>query len=70
VLLSDGERLEVDLLVGADGVGSRVRQLLWRPHAGFVRPVGDLIAVAWIGEDPGLSADLDGKVAMPVELDR
>lgn len=70
VLLSSGERLEGDLLVGADGVGSRVRQLVWGPHERFVRPVGDLIAAAWTGDDPELAADLGGRVAMQVELDR
>lgn len=70
VLLSDGERLEADVLVGADGVGSRVRQLLWGPHGQFVRPLADLLAVAWTGEDAELSADLGGRVAMQVELDR
>ncbi|MGC5076956.1 FAD-dependent monooxygenase [Agrococcus sp. DT81.2] len=70
VLLSDGERLEGDVLVGADGVGSRVRQLLWGPHGQFVRPLADLLAVAWTGDDPELAADLGGRVAMQVELDR
>lgn len=70
VLLSDGERLEADALVGADGAGSRVRQLLWGPHAQFVRPLADLLAVAWTGDDAELSADLGGRVAMQVELDR
>ncbi|SDR82478.1 FAD-dependent monooxygenase [Agrococcus carbonis] len=70
VLLSDGERLDADLLVGADGIGSRVRQLVWGPHERYVRPVADLLAVAWIGDDPGLNADLEGMVAMQVELDR
>jgi 2-polyprenyl-6-methoxyphenol hydroxylase-like FAD-dependent oxidoreductase len=70
VLLSNGERLEADLLVGADGVGSRVRQLVWGPHEQFVRPIASLTAVAWIGEDAELAADLAGRVAMQVELDR
>ena len=70
VLLSDGERLDADLLVGADGIGSRVRQLVWGAPERYVRPVADLIAVAWIGEDAGFSADLEGKVAMQLELDR
>ncbi|WP_306232619.1 FAD-dependent monooxygenase [Agrococcus beijingensis] len=70
VLLSSGERLEADLLVGADGVGSRVRQLVWGPPEQFVRPIAGLTAVAWIGDDAELVADLEGRVAMQVELDR
>lgn len=70
LLLSDGERIRGDLLVGADGVGSRVRRLLWGRSREFVRPVGELIAVAWIGRDAGLHADLDGKIAMQLEQDR
>ncbi|GAA1425449.1 FAD-dependent monooxygenase [Agrococcus citreus] len=70
VLLSDGERLEADVLVGADGVGSRVRHLFWGHHRQFVRPLSDLLAVAWTGEDAELAADLGASVAMQVELDR
>ena len=70
VLLSDGERREADVLVGADGVGSRVRQLAWGPSSGFVRPLGDLLAVAWVSEDAELHRDLAGKVGMQLELDR
>ncbi|WP_404311707.1 FAD-dependent monooxygenase [Agrococcus terreus] len=69
-LLSDGERLEGDVLVGADGIGSRVRRLLWGQDANAVRPIADLLAVAWIGEDPQLAADLGGRVATQVELGR
>jgi 2-polyprenyl-6-methoxyphenol hydroxylase-like FAD-dependent oxidoreductase len=70
VLLSDGQRIEGDALVGADGIGSRVRQLGWGPHGQFVRPIASLVAVAWIGEDAELAADLGGRVAMQAELDR
>ncbi|WP_072315083.1 FAD-dependent monooxygenase [Agrococcus sp. Marseille-P2731] len=70
VLLSDGERVAADLLVGEDGVGSRVRQLVWGPARGFVRPLGELTAVAWIGDDGRLHDDLGGKVAMQLEQDR
>ncbi|MCH1882313.1 FAD-dependent monooxygenase [Agrococcus sp. ARC_14] len=70
LLLSDGERVQTDLLVGADGVGSRVRQLGWGRHERFVRPIERLLFAAWLGEDAGFAADLDGKVAMQTELDR
>src|SRR5690606_19480368 len=46
------------------------RQLVWGESGDFVRPVGDLLAVAWIGDDAALNADLEGKVAMQLELDR
>ncbi|WP_347756230.1 FAD-dependent monooxygenase [Agrococcus sp. ProA11] len=70
MLLSDGDRVQADLLIGADGVGSRVRQLVWGPHRDYVRPVGDLLALAWIGDDAALHTDLDGRVAMQLEQDR
>lgn len=70
VTLSDGECLDGDLLVGADGIGSRVRHLLWGPREAFVRPIERLIALAWIGDDPGLAADLGGRVATQIERDR
>lgn len=70
MLLSDGDRVQADLLIGADGVGSRVRQLVWGPHRDFVRPVGGLLALAWIGGDAALHADLQGRVAMQLERDR
>lgn len=70
VLLSDGERLEGDVLVGADGAGSRVRTLLWGDASDAVRPLGDLVAIAWVGDDPQLAADLSGRVASQVELGR
>lgn len=70
LLLSDGQRTEADLLVGADGTGSRVRQLAWGGHERFLRPIERLLFAAWLGDDAGLAADLDGNVAMQTELDR
>lgn len=70
VLLSDGERQQADLLIGADGIRSRIRQLAWGGHEHYLHQVSELVAVAWVGEDAGLSADLEGKVAMQLEIDR
>ncbi|WP_319454055.1 MULTISPECIES: FAD-dependent monooxygenase [unclassified Mycobacterium] len=40
VTLSDGSRLRVDLVVGADGPHSAVRRLVFGPEEGFVKPLG------------------------------
>jgi len=40
VTLADGTRLEVDLVVGADGPHSAVRRMAFGPEEQFVRPIG------------------------------
>jgi 2-polyprenyl-6-methoxyphenol hydroxylase-like FAD-dependent oxidoreductase len=40
VTLSDGSRLRVDLVVGADGPHSAVRRLVFGPEERFVKPLG------------------------------
>ena len=45
-----------DLVVGADGVHSRVRRLAFGPEAGFVRPLGMYVATVRLPE-LGLSGD-------------
>ncbi len=40
VTLSDGSRLRVDLVVGADGPHSAVRRIVFGPEEQFVRPIG------------------------------
>ena len=40
VTLSDGSRLRADLVVGADGPHSAVRQLVFGPEGRFVKPLG------------------------------
>lgn len=70
VELEDGDRLDMHLVIGADGIGSRVRELAWGPRGDYVRPVADLIAIAWIGSDARLAADLGDHVAMQTEVRR
>ena len=42
--LSDGEEIGCDLVVGADGLHSRVRALRFGPEERFVRPLGARVA--------------------------
>jgi 2-polyprenyl-6-methoxyphenol hydroxylase-like FAD-dependent oxidoreductase len=44
VWLKSGESRAVDMVVGADGLHSRVRQLVWGDQAGFERPLGYHVA--------------------------
>lgn len=55
VELTDGTRHRVDLLVGADGIHSRVRELVFGPESQFLRPLGYHTA-SYLFEDPDLRA--------------
>ena len=55
VELTDGTRHHVDLLVGADGIHSRVRELVFGPEPRFLRPLGFHTA-SYLFEDPDLRA--------------
>lgn len=60
VLLSNGEHERADLLVGADGIHSRVRKLVFAEEHQFLRPLGFHTA-AYIFEDEKLRKDLGGE---------
>lgn len=51
-VLSNGVRERVDLLIGADGVNSVVRQLVFGPTAEFRSDFGDLIALYNVERSP------------------
>jgi deazaflavin-dependent oxidoreductase (nitroreductase family) len=57
VTLSDGQRLQADLLVGADGIHSTVRRLVFGPESAFFRYLGFHTA-AYIFEDEEIHARL------------
>jgi 2-polyprenyl-6-methoxyphenol hydroxylase-like FAD-dependent oxidoreductase len=61
--LTDGTREQVDLLVGADGIHSRVRELSFGPEALFLRFLGFHVATHVV-RDPDLWARLGERFAM------
>ncbi|PRX49462.1 2-polyprenyl-6-methoxyphenol hydroxylase-like FAD-dependent oxidoreductase [Prauserella shujinwangii] len=69
VTLSDGTREDVDLLVGADGVHSRVRELVFGPEREYFRYLGFHTA-AYLIDDPGLRERLGGRFALTDSIDR
>jgi len=60
VQLTDGNTERVDLLVGADGIHSRVRQLVFGPEATYRRYMGYHTA-AYLFEDDRFERALDGQ---------
>lgn len=69
VQLTDGGRRDVDLLVGADGVHSRVRQLILQLEVLPLRYLGHHVA-AYVFTDPPLSRELTTQYYMVSEPHR
>lgn len=57
VTASDGSTLHADLLIGADGVHSKVRQLAFAAETGVLRPLGYRCAAFQIPDTMGLGDD-------------
>jgi 2-polyprenyl-6-methoxyphenol hydroxylase-like FAD-dependent oxidoreductase len=69
VRLTDGSTEEADLLVAADGVHSRVRELAFGPEREFVRPLGYNTA-AFVVEDAALREQVGDRLATLTEPGR
>jgi 2-polyprenyl-6-methoxyphenol hydroxylase-like FAD-dependent oxidoreductase len=63
VTLTDGTRETADLLVGADGIHSRVRDLLFGPEGQFLRYLGYHTA-AFLFEDETIAPGIQGQFRM------
>lgn len=61
--LSDGQVMTADLLVGADGIHSTVRQAVFGPESQFLRPLGYRTA-AYFFEDAEVTRRLGGTFSM------
>jgi 2-polyprenyl-6-methoxyphenol hydroxylase-like FAD-dependent oxidoreductase len=69
VELADGATLDADLLVGADGIHSAVRRLLFGPEPGFVRHLG-FHTIAFSFVDPGVRAAVGDRFCLTDTTDR
>lgn len=66
--LASGERLSGDLLIGADGIHSSVRQMVIGPESDFLRPLGFHTA-AWIFADAEIRALVGDRWLMTDTID-
>lgn len=69
VTLDDGRDMQADLLVGADGIHSNVRRLVFGPEGHFIRPLGFHTA-AYFFESASVVRALDGDFRMMTVKDR
>lgn len=69
VTLSDGAEIEADLVVGADGVHSTIRRMVFGDESQFFRYLGFHTA-AYIFEAPDIHAALEGRACLTDTVDR
>lgn len=69
VTLTDGSTLTADLVVGADGVHSRVRELAFGPERDYLRHLGFHTA-AYSFDDPAVHARVRGRFHLTDTVDR
>ncbi|ULP35522.1 nitroreductase family deazaflavin-dependent oxidoreductase [Mycolicibacterium rufum] len=69
VTLGDGSRIDADLLVGADGLHSTVRRLMFGRESDFLRHLGFHTA-AWTFSDPAIHAAVAGRFCLTDTIDR
>ncbi|MFB0834763.1 FAD-dependent monooxygenase [Arthrobacter halodurans] len=68
-VLTDGTRIEAELLVGADGIHSAVRRAVFGPEDGFLLRLG-FHAAGFVFSDPPIAARLGRDVALTDSLRR
>jgi len=69
LILTDGSRLDADLLVGADGIHSTVRDQVFGPEEEFLRYLGFHTA-AWAFSDPDVNAQVAGQFCLTDTVNR
>lgn len=69
VTLSDGGTLDADLLVGADGIHSSVRGLVFGEERSYLRYLGFHTA-AYVFRDRRIHAEVDGRLCLTDTIDR
>jgi 2-polyprenyl-6-methoxyphenol hydroxylase-like FAD-dependent oxidoreductase len=69
VTLTDGRRIDADLLVGADGIHSTVRRQVFGPEQQFLRRLGFHTA-AYTFHDPQVHAEVAGQFCLTDTINR
>ncbi|MEV6794450.1 FAD-dependent monooxygenase [Streptomyces sp. NPDC051320] len=68
-VLSDGTTIDADLIVGADGVHSRIRALTFGPEKDYLRYLG-MHTAAYVFTDPGMHEQVRGQFVLTETVNR